>query len=148
MPPADPLRPFRRLLAAILVVGLIGSGIELLLLKHTDGIWQLLPLLLIGAALLVLGWHAAAPGRPSLRALQGLMAIFVLSGIAGVLLHYRGNVEWELERMPGAAGWELFRHALMGATPSLAPGTMLQLGLVGLLFSYRHPATKGPESTP
>jgi hypothetical protein len=129
----------RRVLAAILVVGLIGSAVELLLLKHTDGFWQLLPLLLIGAALLGLAWHAAAPSRASLRALQALMAILVVSGIAGVLLHYRGNVEWELERLPGTHGWELFRHAVMGATPALAPGTMLQLGLVGLLFTYRHP---------
>ena len=139
----DPLRTFRRVLAAILVVGLVGSGIELLLLKHTDGVWQLVPLVLIGAALLLFGWHAVAPGRASVRALQALMAVFLLSGIAGVLLHYRGNVEWELERMPGTGGWELFRHAVMGATPSLAPGTMLQLGLVGLLFCYRHPAAKG-----
>ena len=143
---ADPLRTVRRVLAAILVVGLVGSGVELLLLKHTDGLWQILPLILIGAALLVLGWHAAAPGRASVRAVQAMMLICVLSGLAGVLLHYRGNVEWELERMPGTHGWELFRHAIMGATPALAPGTMLQLGLVGLLFCYRHPAAKGNSS--
>jgi hypothetical protein len=142
MPIPDPLRAFRRVLAAILVIGLLGSAVELLLLKHTDGVWQLLPLLLIGASLLGLAWHVVAPGRASLRALQALMLLSVLSGIAGVLLHYRGNVAWELERMPGTHGWELFRHAVMGATPSLAPGTMLQLGLVGLLFTYRHPALR------
>jgi len=140
--PADSLRTVRRVLAAILVAGLLGSGVELLLLKHTDGLWQILPLLLIGASLLVLGWHAAAPGRASVRAVQAMMLVCVLSGLAGVLLHYRGNAEWELERMPGTHGWELFRHAVMGATPALAPGTMLQLGLVGLLFCHRHPAAK------
>ena len=149
MNPAEPqpLRIMRRVLLVILVLGLIGSEVELLLLKHTDGFWQLLPLLLMGVALLLLGWHAIAPGPASLRALQVLMGMFLLSGIAGVLLHYRGNVEWELERMPGTGGWALFKSAIMGATPSLAPGTMLQLGLVGLLYTYRHPKGKqaGPE---
>lgn len=130
----------RRVLLAILLLGLLGSEIELLLLKHTDGFWQLLPLGLMGLALLLLLWHALAPGPAGVRSLQILMGVFVLSGIAGVLLHYRGNVAWEQERAPGVGGWELFRHAIMGATPALAPGTLLQLGLVGLLYTYRHPS--------
>jgi len=142
------LRVTRRVLLAILVLGLIGSGVELLLLKHTDGLWQLVPLFQIGVALVVLGWHAVAPGPASLRALQVLMAMFLLSGIAGVLLHYRGNMAWELERMPGTGGWELFRRAVRGATPALAPGAMLQLGLVGLLYTYRHPAAKRTRAEP
>ena len=141
-PESSVVRFFRRVLLVILLAGLLGSAIELLLLNHTDGFWQLAPLGLIGVALLVLLWHAVRPGRPSLRALQVLMAIFLVSGLLGIWLHYNGNVEWELERMPGTGGWELFRHALMGATPALAPGTMLQLGLVGLLFTYRHPLIK------
>jgi hypothetical protein len=64
------------------------------------------------------------------------MIAFILSGAAGVLLHFRGNVEWERERTPGIGGSSLVRQALMGATPTLAPGTMLQLGLVGLIYSY------------
>lgn len=133
---------FRLVLLGILIAGLLGSLVELLLLKHTDGFWQLAPLGLIGLALLALLWHAVAAGPGSLRVLQGLMGIFVASGLLGIWLHYSGNVEWELERMPGSGGWELFRHAVMGATPALAPGTMVQLGLVGLLFTYRHPRAK------
>jgi hypothetical protein len=38
------------------------------------------------------------------------------------------------------AGWELFKEAMTGATPALAPGAMVQLGLIGLAWSYRHPA--------
>jgi hypothetical protein len=36
-------------------------------------------------------------------------------------------------------GFELFRDAMMGATPALAPGSMTQLGLLGLIYAYRHP---------
>lgn len=120
-------------------MGLIGSAIELLLLKHTDGALQVLPLGLIGLALVALAWYGLRSNPLSRTLLQLVMLLFLLSGVAGVLLHYRGNVEWELERMPGTGGWELFRHAIMGATPALAPGVMLHLGLVGLLFIYLQP---------
>ena len=66
--------------------------------------------------------------------------LFVLSGVVGLWLHYHGNVEFELEMYPGLAGFELFRESVTGATPTLAPGTMLELGLLGLLYTYRHPA--------
>ena len=138
------VRTIRRGLLLILVLGLAGTAAELLLLKHTEDFWQILPLALIGISLPVLLWHAALPGRASLRVFQALMGIFVLTGLAGTLLHYRGNVEWELERMPGIGGFELVRSALMGATPALAPGTMVLLGLVGLLYTFRHPGLQRP----
>jgi hypothetical protein len=126
----------RRSLFAILVLGLIGTEIELLLLKHTDGFWQIVPLGLIGAGIVVVVWCAVTESPASLRVLDIVMVGFILSGAAGVLLHFRGNVEWERERAPGIGGSSLVRQALMGATPTLAPGTMLQLGLVGLVYSY------------
>ena len=129
----------RRVLLGILLLGLVGTGVELLLLKHFEDNWQIAPLALIGTALIVIAWHAVSPGQASLRTFQATMLLFTVSGAVGVLQHFRGNVEWELERSPGAAGVELFRLAVMGATPTLAPGTMLQLGLIGLLYAFRHP---------
>src|SRR5215211_1018634 len=126
----------RHSLLVILVLGLAGTEIELLLLKHTDGFWQILPLGLIGAGIVAVVWCAVTESPASQRVLDITMAAFILSGAAGVLLHFQGNVEWERERMPGIGGSSLVRQALMGATPTLAPGTMLQLGLVGLLYSY------------
>ena len=134
--PSTTVRTTRRVLLAILALGLVGTETELLLLKHTDGFWQLAPLALIGLALVVLAWHLLRRSRASVRALQAVMAAFLVSGGAGVLQHFRGNVEWEIERVPGLGGLDLFRQAIMGATPTLAPGTMVQLGLVGLLYSY------------
>ena len=130
----------RRLLLVILLLGLPGTGVELLLMGHTEGFWQLVPLVLIALSLLALGWHGVDRKAASLRVFQATMILFVMSGAAGVLLHYRGNVEFELEMYPTLSGWELLRKALTGATPALAPGTMLQLGLVGLTYTYRHPA--------
>lgn len=142
------LARLRALLLAVLAVGTLGTGVELLLLEHTEDAWQLVPLVLLGAGLVIMGWHTLGPGRTSLRALQGLMLLFVASGVAGILLHYRGNAEFELEMMAGLRGWDLFREAMSGATPALAPGTMIQLGLLGLAYGFRHPARRRPDPDP
>ncbi len=136
------LRRIRALLMGVLLLGVVGTGVELLLLEHTDGFWQWNPLLLILISFLVLGWHAADRRAASTQALRATMLVFVLSGATGILLHYRGNVEFELEMYPSLTGWELFRQAMKGATPSLAPGVMIQLGLLGFAYTYRHPALK------
>jgi hypothetical protein len=67
------------------------------------------------------------------------MGLFVLSGGIGVVLHYQGNVAFELEMYPTLSGMELVSRTLTGATPVLAPGSMTLLGLVGLAATYRHP---------
>lgn len=135
MPPT-----LRKLLLATLVVSLVGTLIELLLLEHFDGVWQWIPLVLLSAALLTVGWHGLERGAMSLNVLRGLMVLCIISGAVGLLLHYKGNVEFELEMYPDLAGWKLFKEAMMGATPALAPGAMVQLGLVGLAWTFRHPA--------
>ena len=134
-------------LLLILLVGMVGTGAELLLLEHTEGFWQWSPVALLGLGIAVSVWTAVRPGRLSLRTLQVLMVGFVASGLLGLVLHYDGNVQFELELHASARGWELFREALGGATPTLAPGTMIQLGLVGLVYTYRHPALGGTGST-
>jgi hypothetical protein len=130
----------RRALLIILAVGLTGTLVELFLLKHTEGFWQGVPVVLTAVALLVVIWCGARPGRASLRTLQLLMALFIISGGVGTIQHFRGNVISESESNPSLGGAELYRVATMGATPVLAPGIMLQFGLIGLLFAYRHPA--------
>ena len=115
-------------------------GAELLFIGHVADVWQLLPVGLLAASLAVLGWHAARPGRGSVRGVQALMLAFVASGGLGVALHYRGNEAFELEMYPSRAGFELVRETLTGATPVLAPGSMSLLGLVGLVVTYRHPS--------
>lgn len=138
-PESPTLSLIRRILCAVLVIGLVGTEAELLLLKHTDGVWQLLPLLMIAAALILVAWGQISRGSASLHLLRGMMWLFLLSGIAGLALHFRGNILFEQESDPSIAGTALLRRAIMGATPTLAPGTMIQLGLVGLVFLYRHP---------
>jgi hypothetical protein len=68
------------------------------------------------------------------------MGLCLLAGVAGVILHGKGNLEWALERDASLHGWALVWKILRGATPLLAPGAMAQLGLLGLLYTYHHPA--------
>lgn len=140
----------RRMVLGIFLFGLLGTGTELLLLGHTEGLGQLTPLLLMLTSILVLGWYAALRSPAGLRAFQGTMILFLLSGCAGLYLHYQGNVEFELEMYPSRRGLELFWEAIRGATPALSPGTMMVLGFLGLAYSYRHPVFLPPtdaEST-
>jgi len=134
----------RTFLLLIFILGLFGAGAELLLLEHTEDFRQWIPLVLLAISVIVLGWRGLSRGAMSLRVFQGTMLLFVISGCVGIFFHYQGNVEFELEMYPTLAGWELFAKAMQGATPALAPGTMIQLGLLGWAYSYRHPALRKP----
>lgn len=91
-PHSDTLAAIRLGLLALLTVGLLGTGAELLLMGHVDGVSQLVPVALLPVAVLVVGWHVAERGRRSVRTLQATMLAFLASGALGVVLHYRGNV--------------------------------------------------------
>lgn len=133
------LSALRRGVLGLLVVGMIGTGAELLLMDHTEDLVQQIPLLLIGLSLTTLGWYWLGKSAGSLQFLRLLMVLSIMSGAIGSLLHYRGNVEFEIEMTPGLTGVDLFREAMTGATPALAPGTMVLLGGLGLLFTLGHP---------
>jgi len=130
----------RRFVLVLWIAGLLGTSAELLLLGHTDGAWQLVPLVLIAAGLLAFAWLAMARQRACLRVFQATLVLFVASGFAGVLLHLLGKMDFKRETNPSLAGWELFREALQGAMPPiLAPAAMIQFGLLGLAYTFRHP---------
>jgi hypothetical protein len=139
LPESTALRIVRRVLLAALWLGISGTAVELLLLEHYEEWRQMIPLGLLAAGMLALIWHAVHRGAAPLRVIQALMMMFAIAGATGLVFHYRGNAEFELEMYPSKAGWELFRESMMGATPALAPGTMIQLALIGLAYSYRHP---------
>jgi len=131
----------RALVLAVFLLGLVGTGVELLFLGHTAGLSQLIPLVLFVMSLLVLAWHALDRKWASLKAFQMTMFLFVAGGILGTTLHYRANQTIELEADPKMAGMDLILRAMAGAAPGLAPGALVQLGLLGLVYTYRHPVS-------
>lgn len=123
----------RILLLTLFVIGTAGLLVELVLLEHYEDIWQLIPMVLLAAGLVLVAWYAFRPSPASQQAFRGLMLAYLASGIVGVFLHYQVNTEFELERDGGLRGLGLFTEAIYGATPTLAPGAMVQLGLLGLV---------------
>ena len=135
----------RRLLLALLTFGLLATAIDLFLLEHFEDARQLAPLVLIALSLATVVWHVASGSEGSVRALQVVMAACVMSGLIGVVLHFRGNMGFQLDMNPDIGRWDLFTRVMRAkAPPALAPGAMAQLGFLGLIYCYRHPATR-PE---
>jgi len=99
---------------------------------------------LIVFALAGVAWHVARPSAGNVLALQVVMTLFLFAGIAGVAFHFQGAAEFQREIDPSQAWWDLFKKAVrVQAPPMLAPGVMMQLGLLGLIYTYRHPAVTG-----
>ena len=143
---SETLASIRKLLLGALAVGVIGTIGELILLRHFDKPAQWIPLAALSAAVPILIWHASAPSAASVRTVQVLMLAFAVLGVVGVGFHYDGNVEFERELNPKERGWTFVRKTVAGATPVLAPGSMVLLGLVGLAHAYRHPSADGGPS--
>jgi hypothetical protein len=135
------LARLRRFLLILLLLGLAGIGAELVALAHYEDSWQLVPLALIALAFVVIGWHVFDGGPATIRMLRIVMVMFVAAGLMGIVLHYRGNLEFQLEMDPSQSHWTLFSKIIRAqAPPALAPGAMAQLGLLGLAYAFRHPA--------
>ena len=130
------MKVLRRLLAGIFVAGALGLIAELLLIGHIEDVWQGIPFALLTFSLVALAWNTVHGGASSAHAFLATSLLLVAGGIAGVVLHYRSNTEFELEMYPSLAGWPLVREALTGAIPALAPGALVQLGLIGVAYWY------------
>jgi hypothetical protein len=134
------LELLRRWTLVIIFLGVVGTITELLLLEHYEEPLQYVPLVLLAAAIAVEAWLAMSYGAASLRAMQILMALFVLAGFAGFVAHFWGSAEYQLELDPEMSSAELVAKILHAkAPPLLAPGMMLQLGLLGLAYVYTDP---------
>jgi hypothetical protein len=137
------LSTMRRLLLVLVTIGMLGTAADLLLLNHYENGWQMAPLALIAISLLVVAWVAVSGGTLPLVVMRAAMIGFIAAGCLGILLHYNGNSEFQREIDPSLAGWALAWKVMTAkAPPALAPASMIQLGLLGLLYTYRHPSVR------
>jgi hypothetical protein len=133
----------RRIMLAILVIGVVGIMAELLLLNHIEHWEQWIPLGLGAATLLLSVAVVVKPTTATIRLFQALMVLLIISGAVGIYLHYGATTEFQLEMDPTLRGFALFKKAIVAkAPPALAPGAMTQLGLIGLAYTFRHPALR------
>jgi hypothetical protein len=134
------LTSLRQLLLLVVFIGVVGLQVELALLRHAESFTQWIPHVALFIGLLSTLVVYFRPRSATLKAFQLVMLMFLIVGTLGVILHLKGNIEFALERDPSLSGLKLMWKALRGATPALAPGALAQLGLLGLLYTYRHPA--------
>lgn len=137
------LQNIRRFVLLVVCVGTVGVGIELFLIGHFEDTNQLIPLVLGATGLTVIGWVAVRPTILAMRILQLVMLSFIGAGIIGITLHYQANAEFQREIDPNITRGDLFWKVVEAtAPPALSPGVMVQLGLLGLIFTYKHPALR------
>ncbi|MGQ0732194.1 MAG: hypothetical protein ACT4QD_00910 [Acidobacteriota bacterium] len=140
------LRRLRGFVLLIVTAATLGMGTDLLLMGHYEDANQIIPLALAGTALPLIGWTAARPRPFVLRALQLVMLCFMGAGVTGMTLHAQANAEFQREIDPGIGMWDLFWKVTEATSPpALAPAVMVQLGLLGLVYTYKHPALLGEE---
>jgi hypothetical protein len=138
----------RQLVFALIVFGMLGLLVELVLLEHYEDWQQWIPLGLLAVGLIDTAILFRRTTAGSLRFFRGLMVVFVVTGGLGLYFHLTGNMEFALERDATLTGVRLLLKSVHGGTPILAPGALTQLGLLGLAYAFRHPASRGAAATP
>jgi hypothetical protein len=143
--PATTLAALRRLLLGLLAFGLVGTATDLLLISHHEDMWQMIPLGVIGLALVItavlaLGSQASSRAATIVRVFRMVMVLLIVTGGAGGVLHYQANMEFKLEMDPSLGGLALFASVIRAkAPPAMAPASLVLLGLLGLAAAYRRP---------
>lgn len=130
------LRQFSLLLCGF--VTLI-TPIDLLLLGHTQKPTQWIPFVMLAINLAFVAALLARPEPGTLRAFRWFAGLMLLTGLAGVGFHLRGNLEVAQSITPGLSGIPLLLEVLRGGNPALAPGLFAQIAALGLMFAFRHP---------
>ena len=132
------LAKIRRLVLALVALGLAGTAVELTLMAHTEDTLQLVPFAALAASFVAVSWWLLSPRGAAVTAVQLTMGVMIVTGLVGVAMHYQANMEFQLEMDKSLAGWDLIMKVLEAkAPPALAPGNMALLGLIGLAAVYR-----------
>jgi hypothetical protein len=119
---------------------LLGTLLELALIDHTQDPVQLIPFLLSGLGLILIGLGARWPARRTLLLVRGGMLLIIIGSVFGIYEHIANNVAFELEIRPNAAAADLIAKGLGGANPLLAPGMLALAAVLALAATYHHPS--------
>jgi hypothetical protein len=126
----------RRVVSAFAAVGLLGTTAELLLIGHVESASQLVPVVVLPVAAALLLAAALGVEIRSAAIQRALLAAVVAAGLSGMALHLYESWEFQAEVDPSlgpvARAWAALRAQ---SPPSLAPGQIALLGLLGLAAS-------------
>ena len=131
------LSTIRTVILAVLMFGMAGLLAELALIAHYEDATQWIPLALLAAGLVFVVLDLVLPRTWTQLLIQLTMVLIVAAGVLGVYFHFNGSREFQLEMDPQMRGTALVWHVLQAKSPpTLAPGSMVQLGILGLGYAY------------
>lgn len=139
----------RRGVIGLALLGIAGTSVELVFLRHWDGVtqlivWPALLLLMLAAGLLLL-----RPGPGTVRTARWVAALVAVVALAGIGLHLVENLGAGPLDARYALTWDtlspmqqLWTAATggVGPAPVLAPGVLAEISLALLLGTLHHPA--------
>lgn len=132
-----PLSTIRIVVLVVLLFGMAGLLAELALIGHYEDPAQWFPISLLSAGLIVIVLDLALGRGWTQLLIQVTMVLVVAAGLLGVYFHFQGSREFQLEMDPQMRGTDLVWHVLRAKSPpTLAPGSMMQLGILGLGYAY------------
>lgn len=127
----------RRVILGVLVLGMSGLLAELALIAHYEDVTQWIPIALLAAGLVVVAADLVLARGWTQLLIQLTMVLVVAAGLLGIYFHFQGSREFQLEMDPQMRGTALIWHVLRAKSPpTLAPGSMIQLGVLGLGYAY------------
>ena len=113
---------------------------ELALSGHTEGFYQLIPFVVSGLSLLLIGIWWISKSDWSLKLTRGAMLVSCAASLLGSIKHFQHNLEFELEIRPGTVWTDVFWETISGASPLLAPGILFLAGVMALAALYKWPS--------
>ncbi len=120
-----------RITIAALILGLI---LELWLIEHYEDLLQFTPLFCVALASILLVADRYSDAKWIRLAFKGLLVINAFCAVLGVYLHLKANFEFEKEIYANETTMNLLINSFSGALPVFAPGSLLILSLLGILY--------------
>jgi hypothetical protein len=127
----------RRVILGVLLLGMAGLAAELALIAHYEDLTQKIPIILLVIGLTIVLIDSLVARRWTGMLVQVVMLLILAAGLLGMYFHFQGSKEFQLEMDPALRGMDLAWHVLRAKSPpTLAPGSMVQMGLLGLGYGY------------
>ncbi len=151
--PTDAEGPLlRRWLISISGLAAVGTGLELILLRHWDNGLEVIPFVSLAVLVVAIAILAGARRPRAVRVARFVASAVAASGAIGVVIHVRSNYEaapldfrytdsWPTTAEP--IRWLLAATDTVGPSPTLAPAALTFAALALLAATLRHPALAG-----
>ena len=109
---------------------------ELALIDHYENTKQIIPIVSLFGVFVLTAASFTKLQKSFVQIFRLWMLITGLVGMLGFAFHAYGNYEFAIEIYPNSSTWQLIEKTIKGATPLLAPGAMIGLGLLGIIRQY------------